>query len=87
MLRILSIFNSKRIPYAFIFCLILLIGVEGAVRRNIYAFTSTSNTILLYKKNLVEHQQMKHYDALIMGDSRALGIHAKEISNIVLLIY
>jgi hypothetical protein len=83
MLRILSIFNSKKTPCAFILCLLILIGVEVMVRRNVYAFTSSSNTILLYKKNLVKNKQFKNYNALIMGDSRALGMQAKEISEIV----
>lgn len=83
MRRISSIFSSKKLPLAFIICLLLLSGVEILVRFNLYALASFSNALLLYKNNFIKSQELKGINALIMGDSRALGIHAKEISDYV----
>ena len=83
MRMILSIFNSKKIPYAFIGCLILLLTVDGFVRRHALSLTTISDAIVHYKKGLIESRHSFPYNGLIMGDSRILGLHAKEISAAV----
>lgn len=61
----------------------LLLIIEIIVRSNLYAFTSISHTILYHKKHIVRTTNLNKFNSLIMGDSRVLGLHAKEISKSV----
>ncbi len=87
--KILSIFNSKKCPTAFLICLALLIIVEVIVRSNLYYLTTHSDALIHYKEKILRKRDKKiSPNAILMGDSRILGLHAKEISdNLINLNY
>lgn len=74
---------SKKIPAALILCLVLLLATDAVVRRHIYGLTSISYGILHYKDNIVKTENLDRFNGIFMGDSRILGLHAKEISDVV----
>lgn len=82
MLKISSIFNSKKCPTAFLICLSFLILVELIVRQHSYYLSTPSDAIIHYKEKILRRKQKDFYsNGILLGDSRALGLHAKEISE------
>lgn len=74
---------SKKIPAALILCLVLLLATDAVVRQHIYGLTSISYGILHYKDSIVKTENLDRFNGIFMGDSRILGLHAKEISDSV----
>lgn len=83
--RISSIFNFKKWPLAFIGCLLLLLIAESLTRFYLPYLYTHSDIVIAYKKDLIETswEGKDSINGIIMGDSRILGLHAKEISEAV----
>lgn len=79
--KTLSTSNSRRWPWALILCVILLLIVEGFVRLNLSRILTLSDGIVAVRKQTLKNPESKYYDAIIVGDSRVLGINTKYISD------
>jgi len=77
----LFISNSKAVPLALLGCLLLLLVTEGVARQYADRIRSFSDLIILYKKNLVEDEQLPYFNGVLLGDSRILGVDARLISD------
>ncbi len=77
----LSIFNFKKIPWGVLTILGLLLLSEVYARSIADSVRTFSDRIILHKMKIVR-QDNKDFDALIMGDSRLLGINAKRMSKV-----
>jgi|GEM_PF-2824355 len=81
--RILSIFNFRRWPWACVMCLGFFLVAEGLSRRFIDYLATQSDVVIRYKERLVTGKDSlpDEPNMIIMGDSRALGLHARELSR------
>ncbi len=77
----LSIFNSKKIPYAFFLCLLMLALTESFVRNIPDKILGFADMIIYKKKAIIDGDNKLKFSGIILGDSRALGINAKIISD------
>ena len=75
-----SIFNFSKFPVAGLICLVLLLATEGGLRLYADKIYSMSDRIALLRKQTLFRSERLQYDALILGDSRGLGINAKSLS-------
>lgn len=73
----------RKIPLAFFLCLGLLVATEFFVRQYAPVIRSFSDSVILYKKKILEDKRTSNFDGLLMGDSRILGVDAKLVSNMV----
>ena len=81
------IFNSKKLPLAFLLSIVLLLVAELMVRYYSYHIIPASEYILDYKRNYLEAKNKLEYDGIILGDSRSLGIDTKMISDAIMDVY
>lgn len=79
--KILSIFNSKSTPKAFLLCLALLAATEFAAGMNVTRLKTLSDSATEYKSFLLNEGESKSYDAVVFGDSRIMGLNARYISE------
>jgi len=79
--KILSIFNSKLTPKAFLLCLVFLSVTEFTVSQYENRLRPLSDSVMEYKSYLLNTQGNKRYDAVVFGDSRILSLNARYISE------
>lgn len=68
-------------PVMLIAALVLALGLELLFRHYAVYIRSFSDNVILYKKEFVERQKNLRYDALLMGDSRVMGVDARLLSD------
>jgi len=81
--RILSIFNFRRWPWACVMCVAFLLIAEGVARRAVDCLATPSDVIIRYKEKILNGRNPSGVtpNIIIMGDSRVLGLHARELSQ------
>ncbi|MCD4779711.1 MAG: hypothetical protein K8S27_04075 [Candidatus Omnitrophica bacterium] len=77
------IFNFKSLPLAYIFCLFLFIVAENGVHHYRMHILPISDRIIVYKGRMLNKIKPVNFDALLIGDSRLLGVDAKIIGDLI----
>ena len=80
MQKSLSIFSSKKIPFAFILCLFLLILTEFVSRQLSVYYMPTQNLLYLHRRSFLSQENPLKYEGVIIGDSRVMAVNAQKIS-------
>lgn len=75
------IFNFKKFPKAFFIALLLLLITEIICRYNTPYIINPGDYVLLYKERHLKLKDKSDYNAILLGDSRAMGIDTNYISK------
>lgn len=77
----LFIFNFKDFPTGFLIAILLLVGAEVLARAHSSLFIPLADQLMLYKKDHMMQPQKPYANAVIIGDSRGMGLDARLISG------
>ncbi|MFH1768938.1 MAG: DUF1574 family protein [Candidatus Omnitrophota bacterium] len=79
----LFISSFKKMPKALLIAILFLFATEIVCRQNIRYIVNIGDYVLIYKRKHLTVKDKPYCDAIIIGDSRAMGINAKYVSTFV----